>query len=121
MGNTDRHTTGEARAELLMAHSDDGARLYTPSDIRPCCKRAFSVNPRKAALAVDIAKKRTKDSAARPKRQVSDLFGVYQHTILPDPLRVLLVCVIHIEAAAVADTRIYPTGSAATLRSCSRI
>ena len=47
-------------SELLMAHSDDGARLYTPSDIRSMLQKSFLVNPRKAALAVDIAKNEQK-------------------------------------------------------------
>lgn len=45
---------------LLTAHAEDGTRLHTPAAVRSMLVNDFSLNPRKAALAVDIAKNEQK-------------------------------------------------------------
>lgn len=45
---------------ILMAHGEDGSRLHTPSMVRAMLTGDFALQPRKAALAVDIAKNEQK-------------------------------------------------------------
>ncbi|MBQ8510643.1 MAG: coproporphyrinogen dehydrogenase HemZ [Clostridia bacterium] len=54
-------------SELLCAHAPDGTRLHSPADTRNILTDEYFVNPRKAALAVDIAKNEQK--IARLARQ----------------------------------------------------
>lgn len=45
---------------LLTAHGEDGTKLHTPSNVRAMLTGDFALQPRKAALAVDIAKNEQK-------------------------------------------------------------
>lgn len=47
-------------SELLCMRSPDGARIHSPAATRSILTNEFMVNPRKAALAVDIAKNEQK-------------------------------------------------------------